>query len=132
MILRKNVHRKFYTVVSDQRLPQAELPEHVDDRLHRRLVDDGDGSQVHDLPELQRRPGRRRGRHDRARPGHWMRRLAVVGEQDQGVRVDAFHPGLGQDGGPDLHELQAQRITKMFPVASDLSLRQSLTPGTIE
>ena len=36
-------------------------------------------------------------------------------------RVAAFHPGLGQDGGPDLHELQAQRITKMFPVAAELS-----------
>ena len=40
-------------VVSDESLAESELPEHVHHRLNGRLVGDGDGRQVHDLPQLE-------------------------------------------------------------------------------
>ena len=42
-------------VVSDQGLSQAQLPEHVDYRLHRRLVSDASGCQVQNFTQPQRR-----------------------------------------------------------------------------
>ncbi len=88
--------------MSDQGLSQAKFPEHVDHRLHRRLVDDGDRREVHDLPQLQRRAGQGavgRRRHYGARPRHRVRRRTVVGEQDEGVDADPLHPRLGVGDG---------------------------------
>ena len=42
-------------VVSDQGLSQPQLPEHVDYRLHRRLVSDASGRQVQNFTQPQRR-----------------------------------------------------------------------------
>ena len=40
------------TVVRDQRLAEAELLKHVHHRLHRRLIRDGHGRQIHDPVEI--------------------------------------------------------------------------------
>lgn len=67
----------------DERLAQAELAEHVDDGLHRRLVGDGDGRHVQDAVQLQRRqPARAARRRARWRPAR---------EQHQGLARDAFY-----------------------------------------
>lgn len=48
----------YLPIVRDQCLSQTELAEHIDDRLHGRLVRDGDGRHVEDA--VQHKAGRRR------------------------------------------------------------------------